>query len=227
MNSTETSAATEVTNTSPNTSSEQTASQRVYSQQEFDDAMAKMKAAVLKKATKPYEDLGDPEELRALKAQAERKQQEESVKRGEFEKVLQDLAAKKDAEIARRDAVIREYKIDTPLVSAAARLRAVNVEQVKSLLKSNVRLNQDGEVEVVDHTGAVKYNDRGQPLQVEDLVQTFLTENPHFVAPTPATTNSRSSFSASKKELDVTKLDMKNPEDRKIYAQYRKDRGLA
>lgn len=227
MNSTETSAATEVTNTSPNTSSEETASQRVYTQQEFDDAMAKMKSAVMKKATKPYEDLGDPEELRALKAEAQRKQQEESVKRGEFEKVLQELAAKKDAEIARRDSVIREYKIDTPLVSAAARLRAVNVEQVKSLLKSNVRLNSDGEVEVVDNTGAVKYNDRGQPLQVEDLVQTFLTENPHFVAPTPATTNSRSSITASKKELDITKLDMKNPEDRKIYAQYRKERGLA
>jgi hypothetical protein len=227
MNSTETSAATEVTNTSPNQSSETPASERVYSQQEFDDAMAKMKAAVMKKATKPYEDLGDPDELRALKAEAQRKQQEESVKRGEFEKVLQELAAKKDAEIARRDNVIREYKIDTPLVSAAARFRAVNVDQVKALLKSNVRLNSDGEVEVVDNTGAVKYNDRGQPLQVEDLVQTFLTENPHFVAPTPATTNSRSSITASKKELDITKLDMKNPEDRKIYAQYRKERGLA
>jgi hypothetical protein len=227
MNSTETSAATEVTNTSPNTSSETTASERFYSQQEFDDALAKMRHAVTKKALKPYEELGDPDELRALKTQAERKQQEESVKRGEFEKVLQDLASKKDAEIARRDSVIREYKIDTPLVSAAARLRAVNVEQVKSLLKSNVRLNSDGEVEVIDNTGAVKYNDRGQPLQVEDLVQTFLTENPHFVSPTPATTNSRSSFSASKKELDIKKLDMKNPEDRKLYAQYRKERGLA
>ena len=227
MNSTETSAATEVTNTSPNQSSETTASERFYSQQEFDDAMAKMKAAVVKKATKAYEDLGDPDELRALKAQAERKQQEESVKRGEFEKVLQELAAKKDAEIARRDNVIREYKIDTPLVSAAARLRAVNVDQVKALLKSNVRLNQDGEVEVVDNTGAVKYNDRGQPLQVEDLVQTFLTENPHFVAPTPATTNSRSNITASKQTLDIAKLDMKNPEDRKLYAQYRKERGLA
>ena len=227
MNSTETSAATEVTNTSPNTSSETPASERVYTQQEFDNALAKMRHAVTKKALKPYEELGDPEELRALKAEAQRKQQEESVKRGEFEKVLQELAAKKDAEIARRDSVIREYKIDTPLVSAAARLRAVNVEQVKSLLKSNVRLNQDGEVEVVDHTGAVKYNDRGQPFQVEDLVQSFLQENPHFVAPTPATTNSRSSITASKKELDIKKLDMKNPEDRKIYAQYRKDRGLA
>lgn len=227
MNSTETSAATEVTNTSPNQSSETTASERFYSQQEFDDALAKMRHAVTKKALKPYEELGDPDELRALKAQAERKQQEESVKRGEFEKILQEKAAKFEAEIARRDNVIREYKIDTPLVSAAARLRAVNVEQVKSLLKSNVRLNSDGEVEVVDNTGAVKYNDRGQPLQVEDLVQTFLTENPHFVAPTPATTNSRSSITASKKELDISKLDMKNPEDRKVYAQYRKDRGLA
>ena len=227
MNSTETSAATEVTNTSPNQSSETTASERVYSQQEFDDALAKMRHAVVKKALKPFEDLGDPDELRALKSQAERKQQEESVKRGEFEKVLQDLASKKDAEIARRDNVIREYKIDTPLVSAAARLRAVNVEQVKSLLKSNVRLNNDGEVEVVDNTGAVRYNDRGQPLQVDDLVHDFLQSNPHFVSPTLATTGSRSSITASKKDLDISKLDMKNPEHREIYREYRKLNGIA
>jgi hypothetical protein len=31
----------------------------------------------------------------------------------------------------------------------------------------------------------------------------------------------------SNRPLDITKLDMKNPEHRKVYAQYRKTSGLA
>jgi hypothetical protein len=226
MNS-ESLAANEVTDTSPQTSQD-APTQRVYTQQEFDDAMAKMKAVVQKKAAKPYEELGDVEDLRRLKTDADRRQQEEQVKRGEFEKILQDLAAKKDAEISRRDRVIQEYRVDVPLVSTAARLRSVNPEQVKSLLKNQVRLNGDGEVEVVDTTGAVRYNDRGQPLGVEDLVQDFLASNPHFVQPTPATSSGRSNIATgSPQKVDITKLDMKNPEHRKQYAQYRKASGLA
>jgi hypothetical protein len=225
MNS-ESLAANEVTDTSPQTSQD-APTQRVYTQQEFDDAMAKMKAVVQKKASRPYEELGDVEELRRLKTDADRRQQEEQVKRGEFEKILQDLAAKKDAEISRRDRVIQEYRVDVPLVSTAARLRSVNPEQVKSLLKSQVRLNGDGEVEVVDTTGAVRYNDKGQPLGVEDLVQDFLASNPHFVQATPSTSNGKSSISNQMTKFDPLKLDMKNPEHRKQYAEYRRAGGLA
>jgi hypothetical protein len=202
--------------------------QRTYSQQEFDDAMAKMKASVQKKVAKPYEELGDIEELRTIKSAWEQKQQEEQVKRGEFEKILQDLASKKDAEISKRDRVIQEYKVDVPLLNTASKLRSVNPEQVKSLLKSQVRMNAEGEVEVIDSTGSVRYNDKGQAWGVEDLVQDFLSANPHFVAPTPATTNGRSNVSnGSPQKVDITKLDMKNPEHRKVYAEYRKTAGLA
>jgi len=202
--------------------------QRVYSQQEFDDAMAKMKASVQKKVAKPYEELGDIEELRTIKTAWEQKQQEEQVKRGEFEKILQDLAAKKDAEISKRDRVIQEYKVDAPLLTTASKLRSVNPEQVKSLLRNQVRMNADGEVEVIDATGSVRYNDKGQAWGVEDLVQDFLSANPHFVAPTPSTTMGRSNISnGSPNKVDITKLDMKNPEHRKVYAEYRKASGLA
>ena len=201
---------------------------RVYSQQEFDDAMAKMKASVQKKVAKPYEELGDIEELRNIKSAWEQKQQEEAVKRGEFERILQEKMSLKDAEIQKRDRVIQEYKVDVPLLNTASKLRSVNPEQVKSLLKSQVRLNAEGEVEVIDANGSVRYNDKGQAWGVEDLVQDFLTANPHFVAATPATTNTRSNVSnGSPSKVDITKLDMKNPEHRKVYAEYRKSAGLA
>jgi hypothetical protein len=201
---------------------------KTYSQQEVDNMMARMKGSLEKKLLKPYEDLGDPDELRSIKSDYEKRQQEQQIKRGEFEKTLSELAAKKDAEIQKRDSVIKEYKINTPLLSAAAQFRAVNAEQVKALLANQVRLNPEGEVEVVDGQGSVRYNDAGQPLGVDDLVRGFLDSNPHFVNATPATTNARSSISQqTPSKLDISKLDMKNPEHRELYRQYRKDMGIA
>jgi hypothetical protein len=201
---------------------------KTYSQEEVDNMMARMKGSLQKKLLKPYEDLGDPEELRQLREEASKKTQAEQIKRGEFEKTLQELAAKKDAEIQKRDSIIKEYKVNTPILSAAAKYNAVNAEQVKSLLSQSVRLNQDGEVEVIDSKGSVRYNDKGEALDVENLVKEFLDQNSHFKLAAPSTTNSKSSISAGEsKKVDITKLDMKNPEHRKVYAEYRKQNGIA
>jgi len=201
---------------------------KTYSQQEVDNMMARMKGSLEKKLLKPYQDLGDPEELRNLKTEAEKRTQEQQLKRGEFEKTLQEKADKWNAEIQKRDSIIKEYKVNTPLLSAAANYKAVAPEQVKALLSNQVRLNEDGEVEVVDAKGSVRYTDKGAPLGVEDLVQEFLLSNPHFKSATPATTNTKSNFSGgSNGKVDIKSLDMKNPDHRKIYAQYRKDNGIA
>jgi hypothetical protein len=221
-----------VTDNATDAATEQTENQaqatKTYSQDEVDGMMARMKGSLSKKLLKPYEDLGDPEELRSIKTEWEKKQQEQQIKRGEFEKTLQELAAKKDAEIQKRDSVIKEYKVNTPLLSAAAQYRAVNAEQVKSLLVNNVRLNQEGEVEVVAQDGTVRYNDTGAPLGVNDLVREFLDSNPHFVQSSPSTTNSKSSVTNSGPgKLDITKLDMNNPDHRALYREYRKANGLA
>jgi hypothetical protein len=201
---------------------------KTYSQDEVDGMMARMKGSLQKKLLKPYEDLGDPDELRSIKTEYEKRQQETQVKKGEFEKVLQDLAAKKDAEISKRDSIIKEYKVNSPLLSAAAKYRAVNADQVKALLSQSVRLNGEGEVEVVGADGTVRYSDAGAPLQVEDLVREFLDSNPHFVSASPSTTNTKSNISGgSPSKLDVSKLDMKNPEHRDLYREYRKQNGIA
>jgi hypothetical protein len=200
---------------------------KTYTQKEVDDMMARMKGSLQKKLLKPYEELGDPEELRQIKSEFEKRQQEQQIKRGEFEKTLQELAAKKDAEIQKRESIIKEYKVNTPLVSAAAKYNAVNAEQVRQLLQSNVRLNNDGEVEVVDSKGSVRYNDKGEALGVDDLVREFLDTNPHFKTAAPSTTNTKSNISQpSGAKVDISKLDMKNPEHRKLYKDYRKSVGI-
>jgi hypothetical protein len=112
--------------------------------------------------------------------------------------------------------------VNTPLLNSAAKYRSVNPEQVKSLLANQVRLNDEGDVEVVDTSGSVRYNDAGQPIGVDDLVREFLDLNPHFVAPTPTTTNTKSSIgNKADGKLDISKLDMKNPEHRRLYAEAR------
>jgi hypothetical protein len=209
---------TAVTDTQADAESQAQAT-KTYTQEEFDRHMAGLKSSLQKKYEKTFAELGDIEELKTLKAQAEQKRTEEAMKKGEFEKILQEMAAKKDAEIQKRDAKIKEYQINMPLVSAAAKYKAVNAEQVKALLANQVRLNQEGEVEVVDDKGTIRYNDKGTPIGVEDLVREFLDSNPHFVQPTPATTNTKSSHATNLQGVDLSKLDMKNPEHRKLFKQ--------
>lgn len=218
MNSLQTSATNNATGAAQGENQAQTV--KTYTQEEVDNMMARMRGSLEKKLLKPYEDLGDPDELRNIRQEWEKKQQAEQIKRGEFEKTLQELAAKKDTEIQKRDQIIREYKVNTPLVSAAAKFKAVAPEQVKQLLVNRVRLNDTGDVEVLDDKGSVRYNDQGSPLAVDDLVREFLDSNPHFVSASPATTHSRSNVGMNLSgTFDLNSLDMSNPADRKRYAE--------
>ena len=204
------------------------ATEKTFTQAEVNAILAKTKSQLEKKYVSKYEELGDPEQLREIVSQHQKIQQEQQLKRGEFDRVIQELAAKKDAEIQKRDRVIESFKVETPIVDAAARYRAVNPEQVKALIRNQVRLSPEGEVEVLDEKGVVRYDDSGKPVSVDSFVQSWLQSNPHFVSAAPATTNTRSNVTGnSTKKVDMTKLDMKNPEHRKIYADYRKTAGLA
>ena len=197
------------------------AATKTYTQEEFDSHMARMKASITKKYEKTFNELGDIDELKQLKADSERKQLEDQKKRGEFDNIMKTMVDKKDAEIAKRDQLIKEYTVDLPLVQTAAQLRAVNAEQVKQLLKPNVRLSQEGAVEIVDREGKVRYTDAGNPFKVEDLVSEFLQSNPHFVQPTPATTQGKSNIGQGQKPVDLKALDMRDPQQRALYKEQR------
>jgi hypothetical protein len=228
MNSYEqTSADTGDTDSTNQTNNQATGSERSYSQKEVDDMMARMKNTVVKKALKPYEDLGDPEVIRQVLTEHQQKQHDLAVKRGEFDKILKDTVSKKDAEIQKRDELIREFKVEQPLVNLAAQFRSVNPDQVKQLLKPYVRLNEEGQAEVIDaKTGTVRYDDSGSPLSVEKYVKEFLDANPHFVSATPATTNSQSNVnraSPSAGGFDLKTLDLTRADHRKLYAEARRN----
>jgi len=219
---------TSATNTeTTDNSADNSQATKTFTQEEVNALMARTKSQLEKKFTSRYEDLGDPDELREIVQQHRKSKEDYQLKRGEFEKVLQEKLSAKDQEIQKRDRLIEEFRLNTPVIDAAARYRAVNPEQVKALVRSNIRLNADGEVEVLDSEGKVKYDDKGQRLSVDSFVQSWLQQNPHFVQPTPSTTATKSNVGFTQDRLDITKLDMKNPEHRKIYAEYRKTQGIA
>jgi hypothetical protein len=210
-----------VTDTSEDTGNQaQTA--KSYNQQEVDNMMARMRGSLEKKFSKTFEELGDIDELRQLKTEAEKRRQEAQLKRGEFEKTLQEQAAKFGQEIQKRDTIIQDYKLNMPLLNAAAKFKAVNPEQVQTLLRNSVRLNEEGEAEVIDSTGAVRYTDSGSPVTVEQYVEEWLRGNPHFVAAAPSTVNTKTSIKpGSNGKIDLKDLDLTRPQDRQIYAEAR------
>jgi hypothetical protein len=89
-------------------------------------------------------------------------------------------------------------------------------------------MSDTGDVEVIDSkTGQTRYSDTGEALSVDGLVSEFLKSNPHFVQAGPAGAGSSSNTKTdTPTNVDIAKLDMNNPDDRKVYAQYRKDKGI-
>jgi len=93
-------------------------------------------------------------------------------------------------------------------------------------LKNDIKLNETGNVEILDKNGIARYNKQGELLTTDELVQEFLTQNPHFVSATPSGSGSVSNVDRQElnKSLNLSELDFNNPEDRKKYAQYKKQR---
>ena len=78
-------------------------------------------------------------------------------------------------------AKLEQTLVDGTLLAAASSKNAVSPEQVSQLLRGSVKLSEHGDVEILDSNGTPRYNDKGDPLSVSELVSDFLTANPHFV----------------------------------------------
>ena len=97
------------------------------------------------------------------------------------------------------------------------------------LLKDQIRLNDAGQVEVLDETGSVRYNDTGAAMTADELVDSFLSENPHFVSAGPSGTGSQSSVAQANGRMgnvDIDKLNMNDPSQRAIFKEHMKSKGI-
>jgi hypothetical protein len=139
-------------------------------------------------------DLDEAKKLLEEKQKAEIERQKE---KGEFEQVLKQLAEKKDQQIKSLNQKLHETLVDGALLQAASKNNAVSPDQVVQLLKNNVKLAEDGNVEVLDSSGTLRYNDDGDPMSVDSLVSDFLTANPHFVRASSGGTGSQGAAGGS------------------------------
>lgn len=191
------------------------------------DEVNKIIAARLSKVESKYADV-DVEEYRAFKQSKAKQEEDALLKRQEFDKVLNQTKDHYSGQLNKLKQELETIKVDGAIMNAASAMKVVAPDHVAKLLKGSVRLSEDGSVEVLDEKGQVRYNpETAAPLGVAELVQEFVAKNPFYQAPGPAGTGSKSNLSAEQaKKVNVASLDMKNPEHRKIYAEYRKSAGL-
>ena len=196
----------------------------MVSQSEVDKIIDKRLARERQKYEKMYSGI-DPEQARKLLEEKENKQMEDQKARGEFEKILKEQAEKSNKEISGLRSEIEKVKVDGALLNAASKNSAVNPEQVKDLLKSNVKLTQDGKVEILAENNSPIYNKDGDLKSIDEYVKDFITENPHFQSATPSGSGSKANLGkVDAKPFNLSDLDMTKPEDRKQYAEYKRER---
>lgn len=196
----------------------------MVSQSEVDKIIDKRLARERQKYEKMYSGI-DPEQARKLLEEKENKEIEDQKARGEFEKILKEQAEKSNKEISGLRSEIEKVKVDGALLNAASKNSAINPEQVKDLLKSNVKLNEDGKVEILAENKQPIYNKDGDLKSIDEYVKDFITENPHFQTATPSGSGSKANLGkVDAKPFNLADLDMTKPEDRKQYAEYRRAR---
>ncbi len=172
-----------------------------------------------------YLGVSDLDEAKVIIARSKEAEEKRKLEAGKFEEVRQSLVESHKKELQKLQNELRDEKIDKQLIQSASSNRAINPNQVKDLLKNNVRLNEEGRAEILDKDGTTRYNKEGKPLTIDEFVSEFMTQNAHFQVATPSGSGSVGNVGkVNAQTFNLADLDMTNPDDRKRYAEYRKER---
>ena len=142
---------------------------KTFTQDELDRIVADRVAREQRKFDKKLSGV-DIDEAKELLAQKEAAELERQKERGEFDNILKKTVEKKDMEIQSYKSKLQQTLVDGAILGAASNNNAVNPNQVSQLLKTNTRLSDDGNVEVLDDNGTPRYNDSGDLLSVNEMV---------------------------------------------------------
>lgn len=199
-----------------------TDNQPVYTKEQFNAAMKSARLSGEQSVAKKFSGV-DVEHYNSLIQKEEQSKLEEQKKKGEFEQILKAQSEKAQAKISTLTDELTKIKVDGALLNAASKHKAVNPEQVVQLVRSQVKMSETGQVEIVDpKTGNTRYTEAGEPLDVENAVADWLKANPHFVQAGPTGSGSQSNTTPEGvKQVDLDKLDLTKAKDREIYKQHR------
>lgn len=191
---------------------------KTFTQDEVNAIVAKR----VQQTQKRYEGI-DIDEYQQLKQLRERVEEQELMDRKDFDTLIRKTKDKYETELTTLKSQLESIKIDGALIDAASKLRSVAPEKTAKLLRDNVRLDQSGNVVIMDGD-SIRYNDAAEPMTVEQLVEEFLSTNTYFRASGPSGTDSTGNAGISTNTgFDLNNLDMTNPEHREIYRKMRRE----
>ena len=168
---------------------------------------------MLEEAKKKEEEIAKEKEIQDAKTKAD------------LENLMKARIAEKDQELSKWKEKVKTINVDNSILSIASNNHAIAPSQVVSLLKNEVNYNDDGRVEILDNNSNIRYNAKGELLTIEERVKEFLDANPHFSQGSKSGVGSQSSVEGKTvKPFSIQDLDMSKEEDRKKYAEYRKQR---
>ena len=197
------------------TTDSQVETSKTFTQEEVNELIGKR----IHQVNKKYENV-DVEEYKALKGLKEQIEEEQLIKKEDFNGVLKKQKEKADGELSALRSELETIKIDGSLMTAASRAKAVSPDHVAQLLRKNIQLGEDGNVIVTGQDGKQRYTDNADPMSVDNLVEEFLSSNQYFKSAGPSGAGSTGNTqNANPQSLDLAQLDMNNPEHRKIYTK--------
>ena len=186
---------------------------KTFTQEEVNELIGKRVAQVNKKF-----DGVDLEEYKALKGLKEQIEEEQLIKKEDFNGVLKKQKEKSESEIHRLRTELESIKIDGALIDAASRSKSVAPDHVAQLLRGNIKLDADGTVIVTDSEGKQRYTDNADPMTVDQLVEDFLSKYQYFKSAGPSGAGSTGNTNnTDQQSFDLSQLDMNKPEHREIY----------
>lgn len=186
---------------------------KTFTQEEVNLLVGKRVAAVNKK----FENV-NIEEYNALKSLKEQVEEEQLIKKEDFQGVLKKQQEKSNGEITRLRSELEKIKIDGALIDAASKAKSVAPDHVAQLLRSNIQLSDNGDVIVTDSEGKQRYTDNADPMSVNQLVEEFLSSNQYFKSAGPSGAGSTGNTNnADQQSFDLAQLDLNKPEHREIY----------
>ena len=191
---------------------------KTFTQEEVNELIGKRVAQVNKK----FENV-NVEEYNALKSLKEQVEEEQLIKKEDFNGVLKKQKEKADSDINALRTELETIKIDGALINASSKAKAVSPDHVAQLLRRNITLGADGNVIVTDNDGKQRYTDNADPMTVDNLVEEFLSSNQYFKSAGPSGSGSTGNTNnANQQSLDLAQLDLNKPEHRKLYAEMKK-----
>jgi hypothetical protein len=132
------------------------------------------------------------EELARLRQAETERERREAEAKGNYEKALQsvkdEFATREKDWSGRHSSVVDELKterISNQIIAAAAKHRAIDPQDIVTLLRHRVRLDDKYAAQVLDEQGEPWFV-AGKPAGIDRLVEEFLAKRPQYVQPSGA-----------------------------------------